>query len=104
MKKTLKNNLLKNKQVHSYLMLVLAIGLCFTPEVYASVESTLSTMQSRLTGSVLPLVAILGFLYAGFSFVVGSPNARRHLMLAIVGAVVGFGANSILNFIRSMVH
>ena len=104
MKKLLKSKLIKNKQVCSYLILAVALCLCFSPEVYASVESTLSTMQSRLTGSVLPLVAILGFLYAGFSFVVGSPNARKHLMLAIVGAVVGFGASSILNFIRSMVH
>ena len=95
---------LKNKQIYSYLALLVVMGLFLTPEVHASVESTLSTMQTRLTGSVLPLVAILGFLYAGFSFVVGSPNARRHLMLAIVGAVVGFGANSILNFIRSMVQ
>jgi type IV secretory pathway VirB2 component (pilin) len=96
--------LIRNKQIYSYLALVLLMGLFLSPDVQASVESTLSTMQSRLTGSVLPLVAILGFLYAGFSFVVGSPNARRHLMLAIVGAVVGFGANSILNFIRSMVQ
>lgn len=96
--------ILNNKNFYSYLLLIGVFCAFLSPEAYASVESTLSTMQSRLTGSVLPLVAILGFLYAGFSFVVGSPNARRHLMLAIIGAVVGFGANSILNFIRSMVN
>jgi len=70
----------------------------------ASVESTLEIMQSRLVGQVLPLVATLGFVFAGFSYLSGNPNARSHLFLAVIGAVVGFGASSIMTFIRSLVQ
>lgn len=71
---------------------------------FASVESSLMDVQTRLTGTILPLVAILGFIFAGFSYLSGNPNARAHLMLAIVGAIVGFGASSIVSFISSMIH
>ena len=72
--------------------------------VFASVESTLSAVQGRLIGTILPLAAILGLVFAGLSFVAGSANARSHLILAMVGAAVGFGAPSIVSFIQSLVH
>jgi len=79
------------------LMLMPAIG-------YASVESTLAAMQARLITTVLPLVAILGLVFAALSFAMGSANARQHLILAVIGAVVGFGAPSIIAFIRGVVN
>ena len=76
-----------------------------TPELcLASVEGTLSAVQSKLVDVILPLVAVLGLVFAGFSFVTGSPNARQHLILAIIGAAVGFGAQSIVSFIRGLVN
>jgi hypothetical protein len=33
----------------------------------------------------------------------GSPQARTFLILAIIGAIVGFGSQSIVAFIRSLV-
>ena len=70
----------------------------------ASVESTLSAVQGRLIGTILPLAAILGLVFAGLSFVAGSANARQHLMLAMLGAAVGFGAPAIVSFIQGLVH
>jgi hypothetical protein len=61
-------------------------------------------IQSKLVNTILPLAAILGFVFAGLSFVAGSPNARTHLMLAIIGAVIGFGAQSIMEFIKGLVR
>jgi type IV secretory pathway VirB2 component (pilin) len=79
--------------------------LTFFPEfAMASVESTLSNVQDKLVSTILPLVAILGLIFAGFSFVMGSPSARSHLILAIMGAFVGFGAQSIVSLIRSLVN
>jgi type IV secretory pathway VirB2 component (pilin) len=79
--------------------------LTFFPEfAMASVESTLSNVQDKLVSTILPLVAILGLVFAGFSFVMGSPSARSHLILAIMGAFVGFGAQSIVSLIRSLVN
>lgn len=89
----------------NYFGLFLAFALALYPELgFCSVESTLAAIQSRLITTILPLAAILGLVFAGFSFVAGSPNARSHLFLAIIGAIVGFGAPSIVSLIRSVVH
>lgn len=82
------------------------IGLVILlPELsQASVESTLSGIQDKLISTILPLVSILGLVFAGFSFVLGSPNARSHLIFALIGSAIGFGAPSIVNFIRGLVH
>lgn len=83
----------------SILFLVLMPSLGFS-----SVESSLAAVQGKLIGTILPLAAIIGLVFAGLSFVAGSPNARSHLMLAIIGACVGFGAPSIVSWIQSLVH
>jgi len=80
----------KYQKVFSVLTLILILafpmlGLC-------SVESSLAAVQTKLIGTILPLVAIIGLVFAGLSFVAGSQNARSHLILAIVGAAIGFGA------------
>lgn len=89
-----------------YVTLLLGVGLVYLfPEMaMATVESTLSNVQDKLVSTILPLVAILGLVFAGFSFVMGSPSARSHLILAIIGAFVGFGSQSIVSFIRSLVN
>ena len=79
--------------------------LAATPVLaFGSVESSLSAVQDKLVGTILPLAAILGFVFAGFSYISGNPNARGHLILAIIGAVVGFGASSIVSLIRSLIN
>lgn len=83
-----------------FLMLTIAMPLA----AHASVESSLMAVQDRLVGTILPLAAVLGFVFAGFSYITGSPSARTHLVLAIIGAVVGFGASSIVNLIQSLIH
>ena len=79
-------------------------ALCFPDMALATVESTLTLMQTRLITTILPLAAILGLVFAGLSFVMGSPNARGHLVLAIIGAVIGFAAPSLITFIRELVQ
>jgi hypothetical protein len=69
-----------------------------------SVEGSLIAVQTKLVGTILPLAAICGLVVAGFSFVAGHPSARSHLMLAIMGAIVGFGAESIVALIRSLIQ
>lgn len=71
---------------------------------FCSVESSLMAVQSKLIGTILPLAAIIGLVFAGLSFVAGSPNARNHLILAIIGAAIGFGAPSIVSWIQSLIH
>jgi len=70
----------------------------------ASVESSMMALQSKLLGTILPVMSVLGLLFAGLAYLAGSPNARSYLGYAIVGAIVGFGAESIVSLIRSIVH
>lgn len=81
-----------------------AVATVSSPLAFASVESTMQAVQGHLTGSILPMAAVLGLIFAGLSYVAGSPNARSHLVLAIIGAVVGFGAQSIVDLIRTLVR
>ncbi len=85
-------------------MLLLCAAVLVPEMAFASVESTLSTIQARLISTILPLAATIGIVMAAFSFVSGSPNARTHIWLAIVGCLIGFGAPSIIAFIRGMVQ
>jgi type IV secretory pathway VirB2 component (pilin) len=81
----------------AFYLLLPQLGFC-------SVESSLTAIQAKLIGTILPLVAILGLVMAGLSFVIGSPNARAHLVLAVIGCLVGFGAQSIVAFLRGLVN
>ncbi len=71
---------------------------------HASVESSMLELQSKLLGTFLPIASVLGLIFAGLSYLVGSPNARSYLGYAILGAVVGFGAESFVTLIKSIVH
>ena len=93
-----------NKLKILFPLLLMTVVLLLPELGFCSVESTLAVMQSKLIVTILPLVSVLGLVVAGFSFVMGSPNARAHLTLAIMGAVIGFGAPSIISFIRGVVQ
>jgi type IV secretory pathway VirB2 component (pilin) len=80
-------------------------AITITPLIaFGSVESSLAAVQEKLVGTLLPLAAMCGLVVAGLSFVAGHPNARSHLVMAIIGAIVGFGAESIVSFIRGLIH
>lgn len=98
------NQTLLLRQERWIFFLTLGVLLLLPAIGYGSVESTLSNIQGRLINTILPLVAILGLVWAGLSFVMGSPSARSHLMLAIFGSLIGFGAPSIVVFIRGLVN
>lgn len=93
---------MKYQKVFSVLTLILIMA--FPMLGFCSVESSLAAVQTKLIGTILPLVAIIGLVFAGLSFVAGSQNARSHLILAIIGAAIGFGAPSIVSWIQSLVH
>ena len=94
---------MKNKKAILAVSALIAVLMMVDPAL-ASVESSLSAIQSTLITTILPLVAIVGLVIAGLSFSMGNPNARQHLFLTIVGAVVGFGAQSIVEFIQGLIH
>ncbi|OQW53872.1 MAG: hypothetical protein A4S09_06545 [Proteobacteria bacterium SG_bin7] len=87
------------------LIAIIAFSILLVPVAgYCSVESTLGAIQSKLINTILPLCAVLGLVFSAFSFFTGNPSARSHLWLAIIGMIVGFGAPSIVTFLRGLVN
>ncbi len=82
---------------------ILALVLV-SPLAHASVESSLMGLKDVLLGSILPIFSVLGLGFAAFSFITGNPDAKRHLTYAVVGAVILFGAQSIIDLIERVVR
>lgn len=83
----------------------LIIGLMLVaPFAHASVESSLLGLKNVLLGSILPIFAVLGLGFAAFSFFTGNPNAKQHLVYAITGAVICFGAQSVVDLLQRVVR
>jgi hypothetical protein len=70
----------------------------------ASVESSLLGLKNVLLNSILPVFAVMGLGFAGFSFFTGNPNAKQHLIYAITGSVICFGAQSIVDLLQRVVR
>jgi type IV secretory pathway VirB2 component (pilin) len=94
------------KNVNIYIALALILGVTlFMPEfAHAGLESSLMSIKSRLTGVILPLLSVIGVCFAGISFFTGNPAAKQHIAYAILGCVIGFGAQSIVDFISQTVR
>lgn len=85
------------------LTLVAGILLMADP-AYASFESSLMNIKMKLTNVILPLLSVIGLGLAAISFITGNPNAKQHITYAILGAIFGFGAQSIVDFISQTVR
>ena len=84
---------------------IAACAVVLMPEISnASLESSLLGLQSKLTGVILPVVAVIGICFAGISFFTGNPNAKQHIFYAVIGAAVGFGAQAIVDFLSQVVR
>jgi hypothetical protein len=80
------------------------VCLVATPLAHASVEASLIGLKQALLGSVLPIFAVIALGFAAFSFFTGNPNAKQHLIYAVSGAVILFGAQSIVDLIERTVR
>jgi type IV secretory pathway VirB2 component (pilin) len=79
--------------------------LLFAPDLaHASLEGSLQGIQMKLTGVILPVLSVIGVGLAGVSFFTGNPQAKQHIFYAVIGAIIGFGAQSIVDFIAQTVH
>ena len=78
---------------------VLAPGLCF-----ADFQSSLEGVKNKVTYVILPTLSVIGLAFAAVSFFTGNPQAKQHIIYAILGCLFGFGAESIMNLIRDTVR
>lgn len=94
-----------NKKQMVFLVAVVAAAGLFMPDLaYAGLESSLMGIKSKLTGVILPLLSVIGIALAGTSFFTGNPNAKQHIAYAIIGCIIGFGAQGIVDFIAQTVR
>ena len=86
------------------ILLIVGVGLLFPELSYANLESSLIGVKSKLTGIVLPLLSVIGIGCAAISFFTGNPQAKQHIIYAILGCCFGFGAQAIVDFISTTVR
>lgn len=92
------------KQIVLTFAVVAAIGIIFPDFAHAGLETSLMGIKSKLTGVILPLLSVIGIAIAGISFFTGNPNAKQHIAYAIIGCIIGFGAQGIVDFIAQTVR
>ncbi|MGE4131972.1 MAG: TrbC/VirB2 family protein [Bdellovibrionales bacterium] len=84
---------------------LLLVLLVFAPALaHTSVESSLLGLKTVLLGSILPIFAVLGLGFAAFSFLTGNPMAKQHLIYAVTGATILFGAQSIVDLLQRVIR
>ena len=71
---------------------------------FADLQGSMINMKSQLSGVVLPLLSVCGLLWAAFAYLTGHPESKRYITYALIGTAVGFGAQSIIDFISSAIH
>lgn len=88
------------------IMLGMVVGISlFAPEyAHADLQSSLTGLKLKLTGIVLPLLSVIGIGFAAISFFTGNPQAKQHIIYAILGCCFGFGAQAIVDFVQSTVR
>jgi hypothetical protein len=85
--------------------LVALCAIALIPLVaHASVESSLMGLKTTLLSGLLPILAVMALGFAAFQFFTGNPNAKQYLIYAVVGSVILFGAQSIVDLLSRVVR
>ena len=95
---------MKSNQLFLIMAFVMITGLACPEISHAGLESSLSGIKTKLTVVILPLLSVIGIAIAGTSFFTGNPNAKQHIAYAIIGCIIGFGAQGIVDFIAQTVR
>ncbi len=95
---------MKKNQMVLTVALVATLGLLMPEMAHAGLESSLMGIKTKLTGVILPLLSVIGIAIAGISFFTGNPNAKQHIFYSIIGCMIGFGAQGIVDFISQTVR
>jgi type IV secretory pathway VirB2 component (pilin) len=90
-------------KAETILTLVILVALCASP-CYADFDSSLLAIKTKLTGTILPALAVMGLTFASFSFLTGNQNAKQHIIYAVGGCLLGFGAQAIVDLISRTVR
>lgn len=95
---------MKNEKLHLLLSIALVTAILNPEFAHAGLETSLMGIKTKLTGVILPLLSVIGIAIAGISFFTGNPNAKQHIAYSVVGCMIGFGAQGIVDFISQTVR
>jgi type IV secretory pathway VirB2 component (pilin) len=95
---------MNKKQMVLTIALIVGVGILLPDFAHAGLETSLMGIKTKLTGVILPLLSVIGIAIAGISFFTGNPNAKQHVAYAIIGCIIGFGAQGIVDFIAQTVR
>lgn len=95
---------MKNKKAYVLFGVVTLCCLLIPDLAHAGLESSLAGIKSKLTGVILPLLSVIGIAIAAISFFTGNPQAKQHIVYAVLGCCFGFGAQAIVDFISQTVR
>ena len=95
---------MKSKYTFLVIGLFLIIGLLLPEVAHAGLESSLLGLKTKLTGVILPVLSVIGIAIAAVSFFTGNPQAKQHILYAVLGCIFGFGAQAIVDFIAQTVR
>ena len=66
-------------------------------------ESKVQSITSSLIKTLLPMMSIIGMVYAAFLGVQGDPNAKKRMTLVVFASLIGFLAPMIVGWLQSIV-
>ncbi|MDZ4660411.1 MAG: TrbC/VirB2 family protein [Pseudomonadota bacterium] len=95
---------MKNKNSFLVFGVCLSLAILFPDFAHAGLEGSLEGLKYKLTGVILPLLAVMGIALSALSLFTGNPNAKQHIAYAILGCIFGFGAQAIVDFIAQTVR
>ncbi len=94
----------QNTYFYGILFLLLTIGLIVPESALAQVafESKVRNLTNQLITVVLPLLSVLGLVYAVFMAVTGDGAAKGRIIFVISCSILGFLAPQIISWIQSV--
>lgn len=94
----------KDRKTQALCSAVLLGGLLASDIAFGGLETSLVGIKMKLTTVILPLLSVIGIAIAAISLFTGNPNAKQHIVYAVLGCIFGFGAQAIVDFISQTVR
>ena len=85
-----------------FLGFIILIAICPEWVQGYEFESKMKGLSDSLVSVVLPLVSILGLVYAAILAVMGDGSAKGRITMVIVASILGFLAGPIIRWVQSI--
>lgn len=96
---------MSNHKLQYLFLTSFAVFLLLAPELaHADLVGSINSVKVKLTQIILPAFSVIGICIAAISFFTGNPNSKQHIFYAILGCLIGFGSQAIVDFIRESVR